>query len=158
MDTNRFNQLCCSILGMSRNENGLWVSPSEELQWLCTELNFSLDYGHGEPYKFHSDWRWLMEVMDVIETTDWDIRWNRSWDRIRAKWGEDTHLSKMPGQIFVSYDNRDEHRGWWCSLYFDGGLPTIQIAVFDEDRFKTRFEATRWGVEEFLKIWDKHLR
>ena len=88
MDTNQFNELCCSILGMSQNGDGMWVSPAEELQWLCTELNFSLDYGYKEPYKFHSDWRWLMEVVDVIETTDWDIRWHRSWDRISSKWGE----------------------------------------------------------------------
>ena len=97
--------------------------------------------------KYHSDWNWLMGVVERIETTQFDFtkeeRYIRNIEKFKGR-------TKAPGSIFISYDDRKEYIGWYW-LVSISDFPTIQIKESIK-REKTKIEAVHEAVYQFV-VW-----
>ena len=78
----QYNKRCADFLGIS---NGYFKSeidcPTPEYQWMCTHANCTYEIQKEDfpllsvwdYLKFHSDWNWIMEVVEAIEKLGYDV-------------------------------------------------------------------------------------
>jgi hypothetical protein len=125
-----YNKLCAEFLGYVNttptdkdlniyeypNGEGLLVSGKHRKM---LETNFGLE--------FTTDWNWIMEIVNIIETKTFDCKHTLQWE----------------------YDNREEFKGYksyWFTL-----LQKDEILSFLKDvRFNTRIEAVVNAIYQFL--------
>lgn len=140
------NKLIAEFMGFSFKEfKGIIYCQPYGYDLICEDANIL------EDLKFHSDWNWLMEVVDKIETTSFDITKTKPYLRRKESFKGTTSLF---GEFIISYDNRDEFKGW-TSYVALGILPSIIIKDFD-DRFNTKIEAYYNACIEFIKWFNEN--
>lgn len=122
MNTTENNKIIAEFMG---------VLEWEENTFNINGSNYSLG-----GLKYHFDWNWLMEVVEKIETTLWDITQTKPYIRRKESFKGTTSLC---GEFIIGYDNREEFKGWTSYIAL-GTLPSIVIKDFD-NRFKTKIEA-----------------
>jgi hypothetical protein len=98
---------------------------------------------------FHENWNWLMPVVDKIEMDQWNFTKTGIYERHVEKFNGKISAN---GDIFVSYDDRDEFKGWFWLTSLQS-WPTINIKE-SETRAKTRLEAVYLAVIEFIKWYN----
>ena len=79
--------------------------------------------------KYHTDWNWLMAVVEKIETMSNNDQF----------------------YIIVEYDNRDEFKGWIWRI--DRFVKTLKV---NDNRIKTKIEATYNACLEFIKWYNQN--
>lgn len=97
-----------------------------------------------------TSWDWLMPVVEKIETTQWDITKDKAYQRNIDKF---KGREKATGYIFVSYDDREEFKGWFWNVSVSD-FPTIHIKDCD-DREDTKIKATYLAVVNFIQWYNK---
>ena len=98
--------------------------------------------------KFHSNWNWLMEVVEKIETTSYKVP--ESFQRGFMK-----NTLNATGYINTDYDDRLEFLGW--SSYCAIGTKTIwDSTMLGEDikRYSSKIEAVYNACLEFIKWYN----
>jgi hypothetical protein len=99
----------------------------------------------AEDMKFHSNWEWLMQVIEKIETTSYNVPEN-----LRRGFMKNT--LKATGVINSSYDDRSEFLGWSSSAWL--GTKTIFDSTMlgeDIERYNTKIEACYNACLGFIK-------
>lgn len=100
---------------------------------------------------FHLDWNWLMEVVEKIETTSFDITQTKPYLNNKDRFKGTTSLY---GEFIIGYDDREEFKGWTSYIAL-GTLPSIIIKDF-ENRFNTKIEAYYNACLEFIKWYNEN--
>ncbi len=94
-----------------------------------------------EDLKYHESWDALMPVVEKIETTLWDI------SNYQSAYDKRHNRTESTGEIFVSYDERLEFKGWVSMCGIDLGR---QITCF-EGRESSKIIATYKAVVKFIE-------
>ena len=100
---------------------------------------------------YHNDWNKLMEVVEKIEITRWDITQTKPYLNRKESFKGTTSLC---GEFIIGYDDREELKGW-TSYVGLGTLPSITIKDF-ENRFNTKIEAVYTACVEFIKWYNEN--
>jgi len=111
------------------------------------------DYFHGHvhprEFKFHLNWNWLMEVVEKIETTLYNVP-----EKYQRGFMKNTLTAN--GVIYSNYDNRKEFLGWssYCTLdtqiIWDSTMISENIK-----RYNTKIEAVYNACVEFIKWYNQ---
>lgn len=102
------------------------VETTIESVW-CEVLE-EQDYCMVSDLKFDTDWNWLMEVVEKIETIS----------------------NGSQFYIIVEYDNREEFKGWFWRI--DHFIKTLKS---NDERVKTKKLATYNACVEFIKWYNQ---
>lgn len=125
MTTTEKNKLLANFITEPKKvllENYYHLPQYGEYQCKYGNIDFKETF-RAEELKFYEDWRWLMPVVEKIETMSNDKQF----------------------YITVEYDNREEFKGW--SYHIDQWLKTI---ISNDDRVTTKIEATYNACVEFV--------
>ena len=113
-----YNKRCAEFLGLKR---GWWISQQKPLtddkkQWCDLDGKTFLDSKvyFDKDLKFHSDWNWIMELVEKIQTLD------RLGGIVMIQQGRCKITSRMAGDHSVYAD---------VSLYFKKGVSGQKEAV-----------------------------
>ena len=119
-----FNKLCAEFLGWEQGEDGRYwkETPTESSNWYVDEMYF------------HSDWNWIMEVVEKIETTH--TKYTLQWE----------------------YDDREEfadrggkYKAYWFTLYVKDEI----LHHLNDNRKLTRKEAIVESIWYFLNWYNE---
>ena len=91
------------------------------------------DSSYVKNLKYHSDWSWLMEVVEKIETI--------------------SVFGKLP-EFFIMYDNREEFKGWYWLIEVPKKFS--KECYNDKNREKTKIEAVYNACAEFIKWYNEN--
>lgn len=102
----------------------------------------------GLKLKYNSDWNWLMEVVEKIETTSYNVP--QKFQRGFMK-----NTLTATGTIYSDYDDRKEFLGWssYCTL----GTQTLwDSTMLSEDvkRYDNKIVAVYNACIEFVKWYN----
>ena len=102
-----------------------------------------------EQMKFHSDWNWLMQVVEKIETTSYNVP-----EKFRRGFMKNTF--KATGVIYSDYDDREEFLGWSsrCELGFQTLWDSTMLGE-DVKKYNTKIEAVYNACVEFIKWYNE---
>ena len=100
--------------------------------------------------KYSKDWNWLMQVVEKIETTSYDITQTKPYLNNKDRFKGTTSLC---GEFIIGYDDREDFKGW-TSYVGLGTLPSIIIKDFG-NRFNTKIEAVYNACVEFIKWYNE---
>ena len=130
---------------VENNSDSYWEGTIEHTGWW--KNNFPIDY--EDELHYHKSWDWLMPVVDKIEMTSWDISLTKRYLHNPDLFHGNPFRT---GDIFISYDEREEFKGWFWQAGFSD-LPSITIKESNE-RARSRIEATWLAVVEFIKWYN----
>ena len=91
------------------------------------------DSSYIKNLKYHSDWNWLMEVVEKIETI--------------------SEFDKLP-EFFIMYDNREEFKGWYWLIEIPKKFN--KECYKHNNREKTKIEAYYNSCVEFIKWYNEN--
>ena len=95
---------------------------------------------------FIKNWNWIMKVVEKIETTE--ILLDEKYKKGFLK--NSTHGNVI---FSITYDNREEFKGWLSSVSIELEHPYIYDSLnYEISRFKTKKEAVVHAINQFL-IW-----
>lgn len=137
------NVKLANFLGWVIQNAGKYVIPDELIQ---PSRRIYADLRATHELEFHSNWNWLMLVIEKIETTEWDITGTERYERFKDKF---PNIKSLEGEIILMYDNREEFKGWSFNVSV-GTLPSIRIGD-SLKRYETKKEC---AVEACLKFVD----
>lgn len=150
-----YNKLCAEFLGAIYSEHAkAWGFGNARIEPNTLKFGNRLIKGavwaerFEKELKFHSDWNWIMEVVEAIEKLE--IPLQEKYKRGFLK--NSTH-----GNINfdISYDNRKEFKGWTSAVSIELSHPYIYDSSNNEiRRFETKKEAVVQAINQFL-IWYK---
>ena len=149
---------------MNTTENDKLIA--EFLEWKfkpnfnCYVIPFNyVDYLDGTPFinkichvenlQFNTDWNWLMQVVEKIETTSYNVPEN-------IQRGYMKNTLKATGVINSYYNDRSEFLGWSSSAWL--GTKTIFDSTMlgeDIERYNTKIEAVYNACVEFIKWYNE---
>ena len=109
-----------------------------------------LNFENSKYNTYNSDWNWLMEVVEKIETTSYNITQTKPYLNNKDRFKGTTSLS---GEFIIGYDDREDFKGW-TSYVGLGTLPSIIIKDFG-NRFNTKIEAVYNACVEFIKWYNE---
>lgn len=107
--------------------------------------------GTAECMQYHSDWNWLMPVVEKIETTRYHIP-----EKCRTRY--DLKHDRYEGiiNLFITYDERKRYGiGWVWGVYFSDGY---HIGQDYNTKYKTKIGAVYAAVVTFIKWHNEHFR
>ena len=149
----KYNKKCAAFLGIKKIGSEL-ESIDTKYSWMCTRANTEYLFQKDDfPYldiwdylKFDSDWNWIMEIVEKIETLQ---------IKIPEKYKKGFLKNSIFGSIIVNvgYDNREEFKGWTSDVSIEICHPFIYDSSNKEpSRFETKKQAVVEAINAFL-IW-----
>jgi hypothetical protein len=137
MNTIENNKILAEFMGVLTPENNIaiWDNAPKYINEL-TRL---------EDAKYHSDWNWLMEVVEKIETTSYNVP-----EKYQRGFMKNTLTAN--GVIYSDYDNREEFLGWssYCTLETQTIWDSTMLSE-DAKRYNTKIEAVYNACIGFIK-------
>lgn len=108
-------------------------------------LKSGKNYFNQFELKFDTDWNWLMEVVEKIETTSYDVP-----EKYQKGFMKNT--LNATGVIYSDYDDRVEFLGWssYCTLGTQTIWDSTMLGEITE-KYKTKIEAVYNAVVAFIK-------
>lgn len=129
---------------------GFVESPTTNKYWTKRSLE---GFGIGElvDLKFHTDWNWLMQVVEKIETTSYNVP-----EKFRRGFMKNTF--KATGVIYSDYDDREEFLGWSsrCELGFKTLWDSTMLGE-DVKKYNTKIEAVYNACLGFIKWYNNQI-
>lgn len=133
----QYNKKCAEFLGAYWCNDDLNAYPSG--YWMLDgEDNLPHDLEHME---FHSDWNWIMEVIDAIENLNRKDFWNYNEIKICRNY------------IDISYNMTIRKRYTFSGDYSKQSLS--QGNLFKIEHFKTKKEAVIQAIDQFIDWYNK---
>ena len=98
--------------------------------------------------KYHTDWNWLMAVVEKIETTSYNVP-----EKFRKGFMKNTLTAT--GIIYSDYDNRQEFLGWssYCTLETQTLWDSTMLSE-DVEKYESKIEAVYSACVEFIKWYN----
>lgn len=120
-----FNRLCAEFIGLECHEpSGYWTLPTfmDGDGWTMTDM------------KFHSDWNWIMEVVEKIEIT---------YPKYTLQWEYDTREEFS--------DRGGKYKAYWFTIYTKDEI----LDYLKDERKPTRKEAVVQAIWQFLNLYNE---
>lgn len=137
MKTEETNKLIAEFMG---NRNYLYNNDKSAMYFILTNTA-----GEELIVNYNNDWGLLMEVVEKIETTSYNVP-----EKFRRGFMKNTF--KATGVIYSDYDDREEFLGWSsrCELGFQILWDSTMLGE-DVKKYNTKIEAVYNACVEFIK-------
>lgn len=140
-----YNKLCAEFLTIyEEKENELQAYPEQQYSPLCSYANSAYSFDKEDNVittvwgycKFHSDWNWIMEVVEAIEKLDFS-KTGYSWE---DEYG--IHYNNEGTSVEIGNNT--------CFIYENLALDPIHVYV--DVKAETKKKAVVQAINSFL-IW-----
>jgi hypothetical protein len=149
-----YNKRCAELLNLKK-----WIDSNEHIGFHVNPkvLNAQQEGDGSSPWavlfselKFHSDWNWIMEVVETIE---------KLRVLLPEKYKKGFLKNSTHGNIIINsdYDPREEFEGWSSSCSIELEQPFIYSSLNHEPkRFDSKKEAVVQAINQFLIWYNEH--